>query len=126
MTPRRETSSLPWRALCAAASEGYAAPTCDRDAVDRAAGAGAAAYGELLPDSAARLLSWLSPGPSDVLYDLGSGTGKLLVQAVCTTAVGKAVFQGAEIAGPIALADGFDHFDRDNIVKAAFGLTVVL
>jgi SAM-dependent methyltransferase len=73
------------------APQGFAAPPDDRWRVEAAAGDGAAAYGELLPESAAALLRWLRPGPRDAFFDLGSGTGKLVLQAACTTEVGLAV-----------------------------------
>lgn len=80
-----------WRALAERAPQGFAAPPEDRRAVEHAAGEGAAAYGELLPESAAELFAWLRPGPTDAFFDLGSGTGKLVLQAACTTGVGSAV-----------------------------------
>lgn len=80
-----------WRVLSERAPQGFAAPPDDRFRVEAAAGEGAAAYGELLPESAARLLGWLRPGPRDAFFDLGSGTGKLVLQAACTSAVGLAV-----------------------------------
>lgn len=85
-----------WEAVYDDLPRGYDAPDADRGAVDRAAGEGASAYGELPARSAARLLRWLAPTPADALFDLGSGTGKLVVQAVCTTPVGRAV--GVELS----------------------------
>ncbi len=85
-----------WAAVYADLPEGYDAPEEDRSAVDRAAGDRASAYGELPPESAERLLRWLAPTPQDALFDLGSGTGRLVAQAVCTTAVGLAV--GVELS----------------------------
>lgn len=84
------TSGL-WRVLSERAPQGFAAPPDDRWRVEAAAGEGAAAYGELLPESAAALLGWLRPGPADVFVDFGSGTGKLVLQAACTTPVGLAI-----------------------------------
>jgi hypothetical protein len=48
-------------------------------------------YGELLPESSAKLLHSLKMGPQDVFYDLGSGIGKLCAQAFLTTHVGRSV-----------------------------------
>jgi riboflavin synthase len=87
-----------WRHVCGDESrpQGYDAPYADRGEVDRLAGQGASAYGEILPGSAARLLGWLALTEDDVLYDLGSGVGKLVLQAACTTPVGRAV--GVELS----------------------------
>lgn len=85
-----------WRAAVAAGPSGLDAPPEDYFVVERAAGDGAAAYGELHPDSMAKLLRWLAPTPADALFDLGCGTGKVVLQAVCTTAVGRAV--GVELS----------------------------
>ena len=60
---------------------GHRAPAGDRAAVERMAGAGAAAYGELLPAGARATLGWLRLGPQDELLDLGSGSGNLVIQA---------------------------------------------
>ena len=59
-------------------ASGFQTPTPDRDQLDRRAGRGAAAYGEITDAGAARVLGWLRPGPDDVLVDLGSGTGRFL------------------------------------------------
>lgn len=85
------------RALYAAAPSGFDAPLDDRRAVERVAGEGAQAYGELREGEALRLLRWARPGPEDVLFDLGSGVGKLVLLAACATPVGRAV--GVELSG---------------------------
>ena len=77
-------------ALYAGLPSGFDASAVDRDAVDRVAGEGAAVYGELLDDAARRLLTWLRPGPDDRLWDIGSGTGRLVIQAAWGTDVGGA------------------------------------
>jgi len=41
-------------------------------------------YGEITPGAVARLLEYLQLGPEDALYDLGSGVGKVVVQAAMT------------------------------------------
>lgn len=84
------------RALALAAPQGEEAPPDDRWRVEAAGGDGAFAYGELDEASMARLLAWLRLGPDDALFDLGSGTGKVVLQAACTTAVGRAV--GVELS----------------------------
>ncbi|MBX3470230.1 MAG: hypothetical protein KF878_25435 [Planctomycetes bacterium] len=84
------------RELYAAAPSGFDAPVDDRLAVERAAGEGAQAYGELREAEALRLLRWLRLGPDDALFDLGAGTGKLVLWAAATTPVGLAV--GVELS----------------------------
>jgi hypothetical protein len=84
------------RDLYDAAPSGLDAPEDDRREVERRGGEGAQAYGELSPESALRLLRWLAPGEADVLYDLGAGVGKLVLQAACATRVGRAV--GVELS----------------------------
>ena len=64
--------------------------------MDDSAGRGASLYGELHPDGAQRLFRWLAPSADDTILDLGSGTGRLCLQAVATTAVGSA--HGIELA----------------------------
>lgn len=68
----------------------------DRAAVDAKAGPGAATYGELTLDGVTRLLRWISPSPEDVLFDLGSGTGKIPLLAALVTDVRRAV--GVELS----------------------------
>lgn len=84
------------RALYDAAPSGLDAPEDDRREVERRAGEGAQAYGELSEGSALRLLRWLAPGEGDVLYDLGAGTGKLVLTAACATRAGRVV--GVELS----------------------------
>ncbi|MCO5168596.1 MAG: class I SAM-dependent methyltransferase [Planctomycetes bacterium] len=84
------------RELYAQAPSGFDAPLDDRLAVERAAGEGAQAYGELREGEALRLLRWLRLGPQDALFDLGAGTGKLVLWAAATTRVGLAV--GVELS----------------------------
>jgi hypothetical protein len=85
-----------WSAAYRGLDSGFDAPAADRREVDRVAGVGAATYGELLPAAVDRILRWVRPGPADVLVDLGSGTGRFLVQAVTQTPVGRAV--GVELS----------------------------
>jgi len=48
------------------------------------ASSGSPLYGEITPASVDRLLSHLGVGEDDVLYDLGSGVGKMVIQAAMT------------------------------------------
>lgn len=48
-------------------------------------------YGEITFDGAQKLLEYLKLQADDVMYDLGSGVGKLVVQVYLTTPVKKAV-----------------------------------
>jgi hypothetical protein len=100
---------IDWETLLRDAPSGFDVGTEDRTKLERAAGSGASTYGEILPASARRLLRWLDPGPGEVLFDLGSGSGRLPIQAVCETAVGRAV--GVELSA-----------DRHAAARAAFAL----
>lgn len=53
-------------------------------------------YGEITYKGADELLRTLDLKPTDVFYDLGSGVGKLVVQAILTTPIKKAV--GVELS----------------------------
>lgn len=53
-------------------------------------------YGELLPASVSALVSWLELGERDVFYDLGSGTGKVVVQVAMSAPVARCV--GVELS----------------------------
>jgi len=75
---------------------GHRAPAADRGAVDRAAGAGASAYGELSAEATSRALRWLRLGPADELVDLGSGAGNVVIQAALESEVGLA--RGVELS----------------------------
>lgn len=70
---------------------GHDTPAAERAHLEATAGSGTAAYGEITPNAAARLLGWLAPTEPDVFLDLGSGAGRLVVQAVLTTGVRRAV-----------------------------------
>jgi len=94
---RPSLADLPWAEVCGESPDGFEAPPDDRFRVEAISGEGAAAYGEILTESATRLLRWLGPTPEDVLFDLGCGTGKLCLQAICTTALGAA--RGVELSG---------------------------
>jgi precorrin-6B methylase 2 len=52
---------------------------------------GDATYGEIIYDSAKRILNDLSLTKDDIVYDLGCGIGKLVVQVYLTTPVKKSV-----------------------------------
>lgn len=53
-------------------------------------------YGEIMPAAAAQLLDYLDLRRDDVLYDLGSGVGKFVLQAAMSHPLRKAV--GVELA----------------------------
>lgn len=57
---------------------------------------GSSTYGELLPNSTLRLLAALDLDHEDVLFDLGSGVGKVVMLAAASSPVGKVV--GVELA----------------------------
>lgn len=82
--------AVDWEALLRGTRGGHDVSAADRRAVELQAGTGAATYGEILPHAARRLLRWLMPGPDDVLFDLGSGSGRVVVQAVFESDVGRA------------------------------------
>lgn len=75
-------------------------------------------YGELMPAAASRLFEALDLGPRDTLYDLGSGIGKLAVQAAIERPLKRVV--GIEMIRhrhDIA-ADVLDEVDRDDLLAA--------
>lgn len=53
-------------------------------------------YGEIMPAATEKLLDYLRLGKDDVLYDLGSGLGKFVVQAAMTVPLRRCV--GIELA----------------------------
>lgn len=53
-------------------------------------------YGELTPAGVDRLLRALSPGDSDVFYDLGAGVGKVVLQVAMSVPVARCV--GVELS----------------------------
>lgn len=57
---------------------------------------GSPVYGELTVAGTAHLLEYLGLGETDVFYDLGSGSGKVVLQAAMTAAVRKCV--GVELS----------------------------
>ncbi len=77
-------------------STGFDTPAVERDGIDERCGLGASAYGEITGESAARLLRWLRLEEHDVLFDLGSGDGRFVLQALCSSAVGR--FVGIELS----------------------------
>ncbi len=84
-------AAVDWQSLHDGLRDGYSAPRAERASIDAVCGRGAAAYGEIEPASLQRLLAWLAPTADDVLFDLGSGTGRLILQALCTTGVGRVI-----------------------------------
>ena len=57
---------------------------------------GSPVYGELMPAAIGHLLAYLQLGESDVFYDLGSGSGKVVLQAAITAPARKCV--GVELS----------------------------
>lgn len=88
--------ALDWRAVLSDAPTGYDVDQDDRAALEWRAGKGAATYGELLADAASTLFRWFAPTRDDVFVDLGSGSGRLPIQALCETDVGRAI--GVELS----------------------------
>lgn len=76
MTPARQITLL-YRS-----DNGYEISEAEEKAVDRAKSS--ATYGEIKPASVTKLLRYLDLGKNDVLYDLGSGVGKTVLQAALT------------------------------------------
>lgn len=73
---------------------GYDIPDVEEKTIRRSKGS--PVYGELPPGSVARLLDYVQLSPADVFYDLGSGTGKVVVQAAMTAPLKKCV--GVELS----------------------------
>ena len=82
---------IDWESLLRDAPTGFDASAQDRDQLERSAGPGASIYGEILPQAARRLLRWFALDRDDVFADLGSGAGRLVIQAACETPVGRAL-----------------------------------
>lgn len=82
------------RRLYRGVDEGYDIPR-DEERVVRAA-RGDPLYGELMPSAVTRLIDWLDLGERDVFYDLGSGTGKVVLQAAMTVPLRRCV--GVELS----------------------------
>jgi riboflavin synthase len=74
--------------------KGYQIPARERKLVDSTGGS--ATYGEALPEGVDALQALLELGPEDVLYDLGSGTGRVVLQLGLTSAAGRLV--GVELS----------------------------
>lgn len=73
---------------------GYSIPKKERAVID--ATGGSATYGEALAPGLSQLLAVLQMGPGDVFYDLGSGTGRAVLQVASNGTVAKAV--GVELS----------------------------
>lgn len=85
-----------WTDCYAGLRTGFEIDAADREDIEATAGRGAAAYGEPTGESVARLLRWMRPRADDVFADLGSGTGRICLQAAETSAVGRVL--GVEIS----------------------------
>lgn len=57
---------------------------------------GSPVYGELMPAAIGHMLAYLQLGESDVFYDLGAGSGKVVLQAAITAPARKCV--GVELS----------------------------
>jgi SAM-dependent methyltransferase len=69
--------------------EAYVIPRSEEQAIRKSMGS--PTYGEMTPTSVQRLLDHLDLGDRDVFYDLGSGTGKIVIQTAMTVPIRKAV-----------------------------------
>ncbi|MGE0144866.1 MAG: hypothetical protein AB7T19_16400 [Planctomycetota bacterium] len=90
------TTTRDWLAILHGCEDGYAASADDRADLERVAGSGAATYGEITARGVASLLTWIRPTSRDVLFDLGSGTGRVVFQAAIESAVDRAI--GVELS----------------------------
>lgn len=81
--PRRTLRRL-YRGL-----DGFLVPEHEEDRVVRAKSS--PLYGEIMPAAVGHLLDYLRLGSRDVLYDLGSGVGKMVVQAALSVRTKKLV-----------------------------------
>ena len=82
--------------LYAALPDGWSASLEDRAQIVDATGPDSDTYGEILPEGSRRLLAWLDLQVHDELHDLGSGIGRIPIQAVLTTSVGRVI--GTELS----------------------------
>lgn len=73
---------------------GYSIPKKERLAID--ATGGSATYGEVLHSGISQLMAALSMDRRSVFYDIGSGTGRVVLQVACNSCAGKAV--GVELS----------------------------
>lgn len=74
--------------------DGFEIPRAEAREIHRTRGS--STYGELMPTATLRLLAQLELGPEDRFVDLGSGTGKVVLLAAMSTAVGEAL--GVELS----------------------------
>lgn len=68
----------------------------EREMISKIAGPKGAGYGEMLPQGMDKLAEFTSLGYSDAFFDVGSGTGKLVLQAAAVH--GAAVATGVELS----------------------------
>ena len=73
---------------------GFEIPREDEQAVRKSKGS--PIYGEINQQALNILLSYLKLGPKDIFFDLGSGVGKVIMQTVLSTPVGRAM--GVELS----------------------------
>ncbi len=93
MTPQEVRKRL--RAIYQELDDGFDDLSRDDERAIRATRS-SSTYGEIMPAATAHLLETLQPGPRDVLYDLGSGVGKFVLQAAMSLKAKKIV--GLELA----------------------------
>jgi hypothetical protein len=75
--------------------DGFKVPLSAKSVVDRARSC--SMYGEILPTAALQLIDFLELSPNDNFYDLGSGTGKLVLSAAMAS---EAKCVGIELVEP--------------------------
>lgn len=92
----RRTTSGEWLEILHGCEDGYSANAADRADLERVAGTGAATYGEITACGVGSLLTWIRPTSRDVLFDLGSGTGRLVFQAAIESPIERAI--GVELS----------------------------
>jgi len=90
---------------------GYDVPLASESLVERRQSS--PMYGEILPESTATLLDYLDLNRDDVLFDLGSGVGKFILQAALTHSVRRCV--GVELVKP-------RHLISEDVLETARGL----
>ncbi|CAD7940383.1 unnamed protein product [Amoebophrya sp. A120] len=108
---------------------GFNIPAQEQKALE--AVGGSPIYGEILPESLAKVLEYVKPTRDDVFYDLGSGIGKTVLQTALTTPVKKAVgieFEATRhktalqarkaVLGTPAAADRVIEFEQKDFAKA--------
>ncbi len=96
--------------------DGYGMPVAERRRLSRQRGS--LTYGELTPAGVRKLLDYLQLTERDVFYDLGAGTGKVVMQAAMSVPLRKCV--GIEIAASRVVAGRVVFWEarRQNLIQA--------